>query len=291
MFQLCTIGHITLDKIKTFYTVKYMPGGTAYYFSKALKNFDIKYLLVTAVAQSEQYILEQLREEGIEVIGLHSDNTVYFENIYGEDSNKREQNVLNMATAFSIESMPDISAKIYHLGPLLAEDFAPGFIQSLAAKAIVSLDVQGLLRYVKDKKVLYKDWKDKDRLLPFISILKTSEFELEILTGSRDMKEAVKHLSGYGITEIIITCGNDGSYIYTDGRFCKIPVFKPLHNNDTTGCGDTYMAGYLYKKSIGGSIEESGMYGSAMAALKVESFGPFQGNPVDIENIINKLSH
>ncbi|MEO6229701.1 MAG: PfkB family carbohydrate kinase [Ferruginibacter sp.] len=291
MFELCTIGHITLDKIQTLHAIKYMPGGTAYYFSKALKNFDIKFLLVTAVADAEQNVLVQLRNDGIEVIGLHSDNTVYFENIYGEDPNKREQNVLNTASAFSIESMPDISAKIYHLGPLLAEDFAPGFIQSLAAKGIVSLDIQGLLRYVKDKKVLYKDWKDKDSLLPFISILKTNEFELEILTGSRDMKEAVKHLSGYGINEIIITCGNDGSYIYTDGQFCKIPVFQPLQDNDTTGCGDTYMAGYLYKKSIGGSIEESGIYGSAMAALKVESFGPFQGRPADIERTIKNISH
>ncbi len=291
MFDLCTIGHITLDKIQTLHAVKYMPGGTAYYFSKALKNFDIKFLLVTAVAEAEQNILELLRKDDIEVIGLHSDNTVYFENIYGEDSNKREQNVLNTATAFSIETMPDINAKIYHLGPLLADDFAPGFIQSLAAKGIVSLDIQGLLRYVKDKKVLYKDWKDKDNLMPYISILKTNEFELEILTGSSNMKEAVKHLSGYGIKEIIITCGNEGSFIYSDNQFCKIPVFKPMQDNDTTGCGDTYMAGYLYKKSKGGSTEASGLYGSAMAALKVETFGPFQGKPEDIDNFIKQAVH
>jgi hypothetical protein len=32
MYDICTIGHITLDKVVTAQSVKYMPGGTSFYF-------------------------------------------------------------------------------------------------------------------------------------------------------------------------------------------------------------------------------------------------------------------
>ena len=49
MYDICSIGHITNDKVVTSKTVKYMPGGTAFYFSKALQNLDVNCLLLTAV--------------------------------------------------------------------------------------------------------------------------------------------------------------------------------------------------------------------------------------------------
>src|SRR5688572_4361469 len=97
MLELCTIGHITLDKIQTTRSVKYMPGGTAWYFSKALRNLKIDYLLVTAVASTEMNIIEDLEKENISIISLPSEHTVYFENIYPENQDHREQNVHNTA--------------------------------------------------------------------------------------------------------------------------------------------------------------------------------------------------
>ena len=47
--QLCCIGHITLDKVVTPQSTVYMPGGTAFYCSHAIRHFnDIDYALVTA---------------------------------------------------------------------------------------------------------------------------------------------------------------------------------------------------------------------------------------------------
>lgn len=278
MFELCTIGHITLDKIKTTRSVKYMPGGTAFYFSKALNNLDISYILITAVAEGEQYIIDDLRKSGIEVIGLQTEHTVYFENIYGENQDHREQNVLNTASPFTPETLPDISARIYHLGPLLCQDISIGLFEQLAEKGIVSLDVQGLLRYTKNRKVHYKDWADKETGLKYVSILKANEFEMEVLAGTKDVKEGAKYLAGLGVKEVVITCGSNGSLIYAGEEFYNIPALKPTDTIDTTGCGDTYMAGYLYQKSKGADIEKCGLFGAAMATLKIQSFGPFTGD-------------
>ena len=76
--QLCCIGHITLDKVVTPQNTVYMPGGTAFYCSHAIRCFnDIDYALVTAVGATEMNVVEQLRETGINVTALPSKYSVY----------------------------------------------------------------------------------------------------------------------------------------------------------------------------------------------------------------------
>ncbi|MES2893243.1 MAG: PfkB family carbohydrate kinase [Bacteroidota bacterium] len=289
MLELCTVGHITLDKIQTTRSVKYMPGGTAWYFSKALRNLNMEYLLVTAVGATEMNIVEDLQQEGINIISLPSEHTVYFENIYPENQDHREQNVHNTADPFTLENMPVIDAGIFHLGPLLNSDLTADLMIDLAKKGIVSLDIQGLLRFTENRKVYYKDWVDKCKVLPYISTLKANEYEMEILTGTTDVRQGAKMLADLGVKEVIITCGSKGSLIYTGDTFMNIPALVPEKTIDTTGCGDTYMAGYLYKKVKGAAPEECGLFGAAMATLKIQSFGPFHGTIADVEKLIATL--
>nr|WP_243745492.1 PfkB family carbohydrate kinase [Segetibacter sp. 3557_3] len=269
--------------------MNYLPGGTGLYMSMALRNLNIRYLLVTAVAPGEQYIIDKLRTDGVEVISLPSTHTVYFENIYGENPDHRDQNVLNIADPFTVASLPDVSAGIFHLGPLLYQDFSEALFPVLASKGIISLDVQGLLRHVKNKKVSYTDWNSKEELLKHVTILKANEFELETLTGTSNVKEGAKYLAGLGVKEVVITLGSKGSLVYSDDLFVNIPAFPPTATIDTTGCGDTYMAGYLFKRINGASIEDSGIYGAAMATLKIQSFGPFTGSSADINEMVSSM--
>ena len=75
--QLCCIGHITLDKVVTPQNTVYMPGGTAFYCSHAIRHFnDIDYALVTAVGATEMKVVEQLRKVGINVTAYRA-NTPY----------------------------------------------------------------------------------------------------------------------------------------------------------------------------------------------------------------------
>lgn len=289
MYDICTIGHITLDKVVTDQSVKHMPGGTSFYFSKALRSFDINYVLVTALAQKEQYIVEDLRQDGIEVHALPSDHTVYFENIYRTNQDHRDQNVHHKAASFGSADMPEIEAKIFHLGPLLSDDISGELVKKLAQKGLVSLDIQGYLRYVENKKVRYRDWADKKELLPHVGILKANELEMEVITGKTDPHEGANILADLGVKEVIITLGSKGSLVYTDNRFSTIPAFKPSAVVDATGCGDTYMAGYLWKKVNGATVQEAGEFGAAMATLKIESSGPFRGTPETVESLL--MSH
>ncbi|QRR03896.1 PfkB family carbohydrate kinase [Dyadobacter sandarakinus] len=290
MYDICIIGHITLDKVVTTSSVKYMPGGTSFYFSKALRASGLKYILVTAVAGSEHHIVEGLRAESIEVFSQKSEHTVHFENIYSANQDHREQNVLHKAAPFTVAQMPAIEARIFHLGPLLSDDISVDLIKMLAEKGEVSLDIQGYLRYVSDRKVLYTDWAEKEEALKYVSILKANEFEMEVVTGTSDVEQGARYLAEKGVKEVIITLGSKGSLVFKEGQFYQIPAFAPSAVVDATGCGDTYMAGYLSKKVQGAGVQEAGEYGAAMATLKIQSSGPFSGTAATIEEVLRVVN-
>lgn len=288
--SLCCVGFITKDKIVTPKSTVYMPGGTSFYFAHGIKHLNTKdFLLVTAVAESEMQAVEDIRKEGIEVITLPTRHTVCFENIYGENQNERKQRVTAKADAFTTEGVEGIDAQIIHLGSLLADDFSLEVIKYLSTKGILSVDVQGFLRMVENEKVLPTDWPEKREALRYIHTLKANEGEMEVLTGCTDPHEAALLIASWGVKEVLLTLGDKGSLIYAKGEFHEIPAYMPSNIVDATGCGDTYMVGYLYKRSQGASYYEAGCFAAAMCTIKLQSHGPFNGNEEAIEAITNRF--
>ena len=289
MVDICCIGHITLDKVITPSSEVHMPGGTSFYFSYALHKMHVGYRLITALAEKEHYIVDQLMAEGLRVTALTSQHTVCFENIYSEDQDHRTQRVTQKADAFRPDQLSNVNSRIFHLGPLLADDIPLDVIKFLAAKGTLSLDVQGYLREVNNEKVLAIDWPEKAEALKFVDILKANDAEMEVLTGISDIYEGAKNLAAMGVKEVVITLGSKGSLIYSGGVFYEIPAYPPSAVVDATGCGDTYMAGYLFQRSKGSGIRESGEFAAAMASLKIETSGPFKGSSEMVADLLEKV--
>jgi sugar/nucleoside kinase (ribokinase family) len=287
MYKICCVGHITLDKVVTTRATMHMPGGTAFYFSSALQNLDAGYVLVTSVAESEMHYVDGLRAQHIEVKAYPSAHTVYFENIYAENQDHRTQKVLQQADPFTVEQLSDVDAGIFHLGPLLAGDIPFELVKFLASKSKVSMDAQGYLRKVENNKVYAVDWPEKQKTLQYVHTLKADEAEMTVLTGFKEVEKGAKMLAGWGVKEVVITNGSMGSVIYSGGICYGIPAYLPENIIDATGCGDTYMAGYLYKRSKGAGIQASGQFAAAMASLKMEFPGPFTGTE---QQIIDRIS-
>ena len=290
MKDICCIGHITKDKIVTPHRVVYMAGGTSFYFAYAINQLpnDVSFSLVTSMDPTETEPAEKMRQAGIDVTLNASRNTVFFENIYGDNQNERKQRVLAKADPFTIEQLEHVDAKVYHLGSLLSDDFSNEVVEYLAKKGKVSIDVQGYLREVRDEKVYPIDWKDKLKVLKNTYYLKVNEIEMETITGLKDAHEAAKLLHSWGVTEVIITLGSEGSLIYVDDTFYEIPAYAPHEVVDATGCGDTYSAGYLYQRTLGATPTEAGKFAAAMCTIKLEHNGPFNRSIDDIHEIISK---
>lgn len=288
MNDICCIGHITLDKIITPKQTIYMPGGTSYYFSHGISHLNDwkNYKLVTSLAPSEYSSVDELTGKGLNVEIIPSKKTVYFENSYGINQNNRTQRVLAKADPFTVEKIQHIEAKIFHLGSLLSDDFSLDVIKYLSKKGILSVDAQGYLREVRGENVYPIDWCEKKEALKYVHILKVNEHEAKVLTGLDDYQAAARQLAEWGVKEVLLTLGSEGSIIYAENSFYYIPAYPPKEVVDATGCGDTYMLGYLYMRNKGVSYEEAGCFAAALSTVKLEKSGPFSGTEEDAWKII-----
>jgi len=153
---------------------------------------------------------------------------------------------------------------------------------------MVSLDVQGYLREVRNKNVHAIDWPAKKEALQYVHFLKANESEMMVLTGETDVRKGAMILFDWGVKEVVITLGSKGSVIYNGRNFHVIPAYHPITSVvDATGCGDTYMAGYLSQRMKGVGLQEAGEFAAAMASLKMESPGPFRGTEKDIRRVLH----
>lgn len=286
MREICCVGHITLDEIITPQTRAHLPGGTSWYFSNAISKLHVDYQLITAVAKAERDFVKQLEAQQVDVQCFDSRHTINFINSYAENQDHRTQKVKQQADSFTAEQLQNIDAAIVHLGPLVANDIPPQLIPMLAQKAKVSLDVQGYLRNVAGEDVVPVRWETAKDFLPYVHFLKANEYELEVLTGTNNIFQGAKMLANMGVKEVIITLGSIGSVILCNGAFHTIPAFPPTAVVDATGCGDTYMAGYLYKRVKGAEIEEAGRFGAAMATVVISHLGPYTGTEADVLKVI-----
>ena len=290
MKEICCIGHITRDRIITPRQTVYMSGGTSFYFSYALNSLPkmVSFQLITKLAEEDMEAVDNMRQAGIDVKVFPSRHTVFFENKYGENQNERTQRVLAKADAFTLDEVAATEARVYHLGTLLADDFAPEVVKELSKKGHISIDAQGYLREVCGEDVRPIDWKDKLDILSYTDIIKVNEHEMKVITGLTDPRQAALQLARWGVKEVIVTLGSEGSIILVDGHFYDIPAFEPRQIIDATGCGDTYSAGYLYCRSQGMDYASSGRFAAAMCTLKLEHNGPFNGTIEEVRRLMDR---
>ena len=289
--DIICIGHITKDKIVTPKAEIYMPGGSSFYFSYGINHLDNKnlsYRLLTSLAEEDMQAVHDMRAAGIQVDVIPSRHTVYFENIYEADQNVRHQRVRAKADPFTIESVKDVKARYIVLGSLLADDFPLEVVQYLSTRGTLVVDAQGYLREVRGEKVYAIDWKEKREALKYIDILKVNEYEAEVLTGTAHLHKAAETLASWGVKEVLLTQGSFGSTLLADGQFYDIPAYEPLNVVDATGCGDTFVMGYVYKRAQGASVDEAGHFAAAVSTLKLEASGPFCGTEQQAINRIPK---
>ena len=150
----------------------------------------------------------------------------------------------------------------------------PDLIRYLSTKGLVSLDVQGVLRRVENTNVLACDWEEKEACLKYVDILKVNEHEMHVLTGETEVLAAARRLEGWGVREVVITEGSLGSFIYAEGKLVEIRAYPPRQLADATGCGDTYMTGYLYKRAQGAGYRVSRLLRRCHEYAQARAFRP-----------------
>lgn len=285
--DIICIGHVTLDKIVTPDHEVYMPGGTTFYFAHGIGSLlrssqsKVSFKLIASLAESEMQAVEDIRREGIEVDVVPSRKSVFFENIYSANQNDRQQRVRAKADPFTVECVRGVEARYICLGSLLADDFPLEVVKELHRHGTIVMDAQGYLREVRGEQVFACDWKDKLEFFKYIDILKVNEHEIRTLTGQDDLHQAALQLADWGIEEVLLTLGSEGSIVLVHGTFYNIPPLAPKQVVDATGCGDTYTMGYVYQRVQGASPRSAALFATAVSTIKLENSGPFRGTEAE----------
>lgn len=116
------------------------------------------------------------------------------------------------------------------------------------------------------------------RKSPFL--IKPNIDELSALTGKElnsegEILRAIEELDVFGIENIVVSCGGEGSIVRSNGRYFKV-IAPKVEVRNTVGCGDALVSGLLagFEKNL--AIEENLKQASAIAAataMNIETVG------------------
>lgn len=153
----------------------------------------------------------------------------------------------------SIDDLKDknyTDAKFFHFGSVsLSDEPSRTAVFSAISRAkedgcIITYDPNIRLNLWKDEKIA------KEVILEgikFADILKISEEEAEFLFGGNDFEKICKHIEDmYNIPFVVITRGEKGCFSMVNKKYYRSNAYKQKAV-DTTGAGDSFFAGILYK--------------------------------------------
>ena len=159
-----------------------------------------------------------------------------------------------------IEGVRDVKSIFFHFGSvsLTAEPARTATLQAVVhAKkngSIITYDPNLRLPLWKSAELAKQEILDA---MKYADVLKISEEEALFLFGTDDCEQAAKIIAEqYQIPFIILTRGPKGCYAYVNGKGYQSYAYD-LKTVDTTGAGDSFLAGVLYNwLSLNKTLEE-----------------------------------
>lgn len=280
-YDVVILGHFAKDKLIIDGEEKDALGGAVYYGAMALSKLNYSAAVITLLSKDDFFYLDVMRKDGIKVFPYEAELTSGIKNTYfGENHDKRVCEPIAFAGEFKAEHIPDITTKVFHIGPIMAGEVSLNLIEHITSKfERVSLDLQGVLRVRDGKELIFVDWPDKERGLKGIHTVKADSVELEVITGEKEISKAARIIAEWGPREIVIT-HKDGLLVYADGELFEAP-FTPHSIKGRTGRGDTSIVSYLASR-LKTSVEKSCRFAAAVTSIKLEKEGPFDRTYQDV---------
>jgi ribokinase len=118
-----------------------------------------------------------------------------------------------------------------------------------------------------------------DPVLRNCDILMPSYREAAVLTGQTEIARIRETLSGFGVKLLLIKLGGEGCYLTDFNTEWQVPTFPQFKAVDTTGAGDSFVAGFLRGLIEGWTPEGAAIFGNAVASHNVTKVGATAGVP------------
>ncbi|MFE9687222.1 carbohydrate kinase family protein [Streptomyces sp. NPDC006285] len=113
--------------------------------------------------------------------------------------------------------------------------------------------------------------------LPYVDHLLPNDGQVLGWTGAGDLTTGCRALISRGVGCVAVTAGAAGTVVVTAEDEHAVPAFA-AEVVDTTGCGDSFSAGYLRGLSLGQDPAQAAVLGCAVAAQVVSGLGTDHGD-------------
>lgn len=114
---------------------------------------------------------------------------------------------------------------------------------------------------------------DISNALSYVDYLLPNKEEAFLVTGGRTVEEAADSFLAAGVQNVVIKCGPDGCFVKNKETEMWISAEPEVNCVDTTGAGDSFVAGFVYGLSRGCSLEECAAYANRCGGMAVRTIG------------------
>lgn len=286
VYDVVYIGNYTKDTIVSPAGVKYADGGAINYAAHAGASLGCKVAVVTRLAAEDRdRVVAPLESLGVDCMVTITPQSTCMKLEY-PTSNVDIRNLYVTGTAGSITAaeVSGFQTRAAVIGTSLRGEIEMDAIRALRAQCeLVAGDAQGFVRVLEGQDIVLRPWDEMGEVLQYFDVFKTDIKEAEFLTGTTDMRKAVKILAEYGPREILLT-HQDGLVVYADGEFCEVNFYS-RNFSGRSGRGDTCTGTYVAKRLSLPPCEAT-VWAAALTSLKMEVHGPFKGSLADVVQLM-----
>ena len=224
-----------------------------------------------------QDLLQLIIDAGVDITGVQTgDRTTTTELIYDENGNK-EIRYPSKATPINAEDIPESyhGCRLIYLCPMdndvLPEDIAD--VVALGQTSAVDLGGYGGVHMSKANRDTVDSLTDLAcGVSEHFDIVKASDEDAASIFGWNNPVGAAKRLLDCGPNIVVITMGEKGALVHSAANQWHV---QPLRGTvvDTTGGGDTFMAGFLSEFLRSADPVKAAQWGCATAISVIEQTG------------------
>lgn len=261
MTDITTIGEILIDLTQTGSSETGVPlfaaypGGAPANVAVAAARLGSRTACIGKVGQDGfgGYLRATLEENQVDTAGLRSDGVTTMAIVAVDGSGERSFQFRRGAdcqlTPEEVDQGLLQNTRVLHFGSVsLTKGIARSATLFAArtareAGALVSYDPNyrpALWRSERDA----LEWMSLP--LPLVDLIKLSEEELPLLTGSADLEEGSRRLEAQGLSLVLVTLGGAGAFCRWRGNCFRVPGV-PVQVADTNGAGDTFLGAVLHR--------------------------------------------
>lgn len=286
------------------------PGGAPANVLAALNKCGLKTAFLGKVGNDMHghFLQETLEQAGIDCKGLIVDDSVFTTlafvalNDKGERSFSfaRKPGADTMLRPEELDLQILQNSRVFHVGSLSLTDEPVKSATHFALKtakengSIISYDPNYRAPLWNSKEDAIREMRS---VLEYVDVMKISDEETSLLTPESAPEKAAAYLIQHGVPLVAVTLGAEGAYVCTREGGQVVPGFSSKVV-DTTGAGDSFWGGFLYKLVDSGkkpcdvTLSEAvkfARFGNAVASLCVEKRGGIPGIPV-LEDVLQRLA-